>query len=170
MKHKENIKYGFISSIQRSKTFRNTIFFLTLGISPLLSKSLQSQLYKREDVTYEPVEYQNELYSAYELKIQGLLAVDFEKADYEKTFEIIKLLINTELGFDLLEFLFENKIHETDSPLVPEIYLLFAQECEKREIYESAARAYKILTTTFKLDYEEKYNECMNKAIEKFMN
>ena len=110
-------------------------------------------------------------------RIGALFSAGYDNRDLKECLEIAKFLLSMEkeAGFDILEFLYETDIYEkTKDPIVIDIYLLFAQECEKREIYDAAGRAYKKIADIYDNNGEDekkalmydKATECLKKVTE----
>ena len=161
------------------------LFLLINAISIFPDSTILSRIYHKEDESRsdqynEYLTYEGKTYNGYGWKIEALSVIDFENfenSEFQRSFEIAKFLLgeDKEAGFDILEFLYEIDIHEkTKDPIVIDIYLLFAQECEKREIYDAAAKAYKKIADIYDNNGEDekkaimyhKATECLKKVTE----
>ena len=175
-------KNKFTSGKKTSELYLSLVlvFVFFISATPSLSKSLLSQLYHENDESRinqynEYLTYEGKTYNSYDWIIEALSAIDHENGEFQRSFEIAKFLLgeDKEAGFDILEFLYEVDIHEnTNDPIVIEIYLLFAEECEKRGIYDAAARAYEVLANIYNQEGDvlgekimhKKAKECFKKG------
>ena len=96
------------------------------------------------------------------LEFEGIYSAHDGK--YTKAMEIYKILNDKgfyDEAFGLLESLVD--ILNYDEKVRKDIHLLYAQECEKRELYEAAGKTYGIL------DMKDKKDECFKKATNQYL-
>lgn len=166
-------KNNFTSGKRTSELYLSLVisFIFVISATPSFSRSLLSQIYHMDDDSrseqyLEYLTFQGITYNSYDWKIQAILSTDCENGDFEKPFEIAKFLLSNdkEAGFDILEFLYGISIHEvSNDTIVISIYLLFAQECEKRGIYDAAGRAYERIATIYDNNGNEEEREVMKR-------
>ena len=137
----------------------------------LLNKYISQHPQEAEGYYLRGISYEKRLQYPYAtLDLKRAVKLDPKNVTYKKALGIAILLLENkkEAGFDILEFLYEINIHEkTKDPIVIDIYLLFAQECEKREIYDAAAKAYKEIADIYDNNGEDEKRDIMySKATE----